>query len=178
MAPEEAGKSATRELFQRYCVKCHGTDGTGSLARKLQPAIPDFTAASWQARRKDAQLQASILDGKGDDMPSFRGKCKEDQVRDLVAYVRAFAPSKSKPGGEKTQEPISVGEFEKEVTRLLEEMDELKREFRERSQGSAGVGENEKVSGKKGEKGSGTGKKRGQKKRGQEPNDIRVSFGS
>jgi uncharacterized membrane protein/mono/diheme cytochrome c family protein len=114
------------QLFRQLCVKCHGADGSGSQARGLQPEIPDFTAASWHARRSDAQLQVSILEGKGQDMPSFGGKLNEDQARSLVTHVRAFAPAK--PGRKKQQEPISPAAFEEEFGRLQMEMDRLKAE--------------------------------------------------
>jgi uncharacterized membrane protein len=84
---------ADRALFQQHCVKCHGPDGTGSNARHRQPELPNFTDPAWQARRSDAQLLASILDGKGKDMPSWRGKISAEQARGLVADVRAFAPT-------------------------------------------------------------------------------------
>src|SRR5262249_45216258 len=88
--PTTAG-ARVGELFQQRWVKCHGADGTGKPARDRLPEIPDFTKPSWQARRDDAQLLASILDGK-DEMPSWRGKVSEEQARSLVAHVRAFAP--------------------------------------------------------------------------------------
>jgi mono/diheme cytochrome c family protein len=96
-APAAPGASPTRELFRKRCVKCHGTDGTGNKARGSMPDIPNFTDASWQRRRSDAQLMASILEGKETEMPSWRGKLSEEQVRSLVAYVRAFAPTNGKP---------------------------------------------------------------------------------
>src|SRR5438445_592196 len=65
---------AGRELFREHCVKCHGADGTGSPARDRLPEIPNFTDPAWQARRSEAQLLASILDGKGKEMPPFRDK--------------------------------------------------------------------------------------------------------
>jgi mono/diheme cytochrome c family protein len=74
-----------RELFRKRCAKCHGTDGTGSQARDRMAEIPDFTSAAWQAKRKDSQLIASILDGKGDDMPPGRGKISSEQARALAA---------------------------------------------------------------------------------------------
>jgi uncharacterized membrane protein len=73
-------------------VKCHEADGTGGRLRRSQPAIPNFTDPVWQARRRDAQLLASILNGKGAEMPPWRGKVSAEQARDLVATVRAFAP--------------------------------------------------------------------------------------
>jgi mono/diheme cytochrome c family protein len=132
-----AGTAATGELFRQLCVKCHGADGTGSTARSLQPEVPDFTVASWQARRGDAELQASILDGKGKDMPPFRGKVNEDQARDLVARVRAFAPTAGKPGPRQQQPAAPPSGFDGEWRRLEQEMDESKRQFPERGRGSA-----------------------------------------
>jgi mono/diheme cytochrome c family protein/uncharacterized membrane protein len=107
-ASAAAGNSAVRELFRKRCVKCHGSDGTGSPARDRLPEIPDFTKSSWQARRKDAQLLTSILDGK-DEMPSWRDKISEEQVRSLIAHVRAFAPHPGPPKGASPRPPGEGG---------------------------------------------------------------------
>lgn len=82
-----------RELYQHHCVRCHGVDGTGSRARRRQPEIPDFADPAWQGRRSDALLLKRILDGKGEQMPPWRGKVSEDQARGLVAFIRGFAPA-------------------------------------------------------------------------------------
>ena len=95
-APLAPGTPALGELFRKRCVKCHGADGAGNKARDRLPEIPDFTNVSWQARRTDARLLESILDGKGEDMPPVRGKISEQQARGLVAFVRAFAPTLGK----------------------------------------------------------------------------------
>jgi mono/diheme cytochrome c family protein/uncharacterized membrane protein len=100
-APAAEGTPAARDLFRQRCVRCHGADGTGSRVRRRQPEIPDFTDPAWQARRSDAQLLASILDGKGEEMPPWRGKISEEQARSLVAYVRAFAPTPAEPAEDK-----------------------------------------------------------------------------
>jgi mono/diheme cytochrome c family protein/uncharacterized membrane protein len=92
------GTSDVEDLFRRRCVKCHGADGTGNKARHRLPEIPDFTNPSWQARRDEAQLMASILDGKGEDMPPARGKVSDEQARGLVTYVRTFALATARPG--------------------------------------------------------------------------------
>jgi mono/diheme cytochrome c family protein len=104
--------AAAHELFLKRCVKCHEADGTGRKSRDRLAAIPDFTKAAWQARRSDAQLMASILDGKGDDMPSWRGKISQDQARALVAYVRSFVPSKGKPSHKEHDAPAPSGPME------------------------------------------------------------------
>jgi hypothetical protein len=107
-------------------------DGTGSPARGREPEIPDFTDPAWQARRSDAQLQASILDGKGPDMPTWRGKMSEDQARGLVAYVRAFAAPAESPGRAEP-EMSAPDRFEERYRRLEKQLEELKRKFRELS---------------------------------------------
>jgi mono/diheme cytochrome c family protein len=97
-APAAVGTVAVRELFQKHCAECHGADGTGKIAREGHPEIPDLTRASWQARRTDSRLLASILGGKGEEMPSWRGKITEAQARGLVDYVRSFARVKEGAG--------------------------------------------------------------------------------
>src|SRR5271157_446620 len=96
-APAAPEMRDVRELFRQHCTKCHGADGTGSQVRSCYPEIPDFTNAPWQARRADARLMASILDGKGSEMPPQRGRISEEQARGLVAHVRGFAPTREKP---------------------------------------------------------------------------------
>ncbi len=87
-------------LFRQFCMKCHGADGTGSGTRSLLSEIPDFTSGPWQERRTDARLMASILDGKGSEMPPQRGRISDEQARGLVAHVRGFAPTSVSGGQE------------------------------------------------------------------------------
>src|SRR5271157_1272426 len=136
-APAAPETPDMRELFRQYCGKCHGEDGTGGPARGLLPGIPDFTNASWQARRADTQLMSSILDGKGSGMPPQGGNISEEQVRGLVAHVRGFAPTREKPGqGE--QAGSAMASFDERFRLLQEQQDELRRQFRELSQASPG----------------------------------------
>ncbi len=136
-APAAPATPDVSELFRQICTKCHGADGTGSSARACLPEIPDFTSAPWQARRADARLMASILDGKGSDMPPQGGKISEEQARGLVAHVRGFAPTREKPGrGE--QAGRAMASFAERFRRLQEEQEELRRQYRELSQASPG----------------------------------------
>jgi mono/diheme cytochrome c family protein len=116
-----------QQQFQKFCARCHGRDGTGSPGRGTLAGIPDFTHVSWQDRRADAQLIASILDGKGKEMPSFSGKVEEDQARSLVRQIRHFASNRRAPGRAK-EDRSSPGSFEEEFRRLQQELEELKRE--------------------------------------------------
>jgi mono/diheme cytochrome c family protein len=117
LAPSTPGTPAFRALFGQRCAKCHGADGTGSPARDLLPEIPNFTTASWQAQRSDAQLLASILDGRGQGMPPVRGKIGAEQVRGLVAYVRSFASTPARSGQRQHEGPSSADPAEAEPLR-------------------------------------------------------------
>jgi mono/diheme cytochrome c family protein len=92
-SPVPADRShAASALYRRHCVSCHGQDGRGREARDALPSVPDFSSREWQVGRDDAQLTASILDGKGASMPAWSGRVGAEQARDLVALVRAFGP--------------------------------------------------------------------------------------
>jgi uncharacterized membrane protein/mono/diheme cytochrome c family protein len=93
-----ATSPAPETLFSQHCQKCHGADGTGSVARHLQPEIPDFTSARWQRGRTHAELLASVLDGKGSDMPAFRPKISLENAHALVAEARRFGVPPAQQG--------------------------------------------------------------------------------
>jgi mono/diheme cytochrome c family protein len=135
--PTSSPTRASRALFHQYCTKCHGADGTGSPARGSRPRIPDFTLASWQGQRTEAQLLVSILDGKGTQMPPWRGKISEEQTRGLATYIRAFDPSsgKSPPKGRE-----EAARFDERYRRLQQQLDELQKQFRNLVENSSPVG--------------------------------------
>jgi mono/diheme cytochrome c family protein/uncharacterized membrane protein len=114
--PESSG---TLELYGLHCAECHGAKGTGRPVRKTTPEIPDFTDASWQARRKDAQFLASILDGKGADMPGFRDDLGDEQAQALVDFVRAFAPGSSSTEQIRPEEVATSRDFTSKLIRWL-----------------------------------------------------------
>ncbi len=113
--------------FQRLCVKCHAADGKGTGIRESLPTLPDFTNTAWQGSRSDAHLVVSVLDGKGDGMPSFRDKVSRDQARHLVTFVRSFVPELVRQAGA-TQEL-----FESRFRQLEEEFEALRKQSRDLS---------------------------------------------
>jgi mono/diheme cytochrome c family protein/uncharacterized membrane protein len=130
------GSGEAAKSFEQHCVKCHGKDGTGKAAHRLFPEIPNFTASTWQAQRNDAQLLASILEGKGPDMPAWRGKINAREARDLIARIRAFAPTKGVPGKEKEKKSAPNGTVEEQFRRLEAKMSDLRKKFRQLSKPS------------------------------------------
>ncbi len=72
------------QVWGQRCVACHGANGQGTG----MAAVPNFASAAWQASRKDEELAASILHGRG-AMPKF--DLPEGTVKELVAAVRSLA---------------------------------------------------------------------------------------
>jgi mono/diheme cytochrome c family protein len=101
------GSEAAGQLYRQHCQRCHGDDGKGDGDQPGLPARPDFTRSAWQQQRSDAQLLASLLDGKGKSMPSFRDRLSEVQAKSLIAHLRAFAPGGSSAGATKQTAPTA-----------------------------------------------------------------------
>ena len=78
-------------LFNRYCIRCHGVDGRGVWDI---PGIPDFTDVRWQNYRSDAEIVRIIIEGRGAVMPQFRGALALDEAWGLAHYLRALFPAR------------------------------------------------------------------------------------
>ena len=96
--------------------------------RPVLPPIPDFTSTAFHKDHSNAQLVVSILDGKGQLMPATRGRITDDQVGDLVAFVRSFGPQSLISKSART---ASESEFEKTFRQLEEQWNALQREMQE-----------------------------------------------
>jgi mono/diheme cytochrome c family protein len=88
-----------RVLYTRLCARCHMADGQGGDRRGSRRGIPDFTDPAWQRSRTDAQFLNSILNGLGARMPAYGDRLSIAQARDLVVFVRTFAPGLTGPAG-------------------------------------------------------------------------------
>jgi cytochrome c oxidase cbb3-type subunit 3 len=81
-------------LFNWFnCVGCHANGGGG-----MGPALID---ADWIYGSEPEQIFSTIVEGRPNGMPSFRGRIADYQVWQLAAYVRAMAgmvPPDAVPG--------------------------------------------------------------------------------
>ena len=80
--------------FKAKCVLCHGDDGTGNtpLGKQLQAAnlhSPDVQ------KRTNAELQKVVHDGQT-NMPAFADQLSDQEITDVVKYVRTFKKSGKK----------------------------------------------------------------------------------
>jgi mono/diheme cytochrome c family protein len=77
--------------YKAKCAMCHGADGKGETATGKAMKVKDFASEEVQ-KMSDADLSDTISKGKG-KMPAYKTLTPE-QVKDLAAYVRAFAKKK------------------------------------------------------------------------------------
>jgi mono/diheme cytochrome c family protein len=92
-APPTAHMSS-EQLYRAYCLACHDIDGSGKIARKAMPDLPNFTDAEWQGAHTDAEFKQSILNGKGKFMLPMKDRLSPSDVDQVVAYLRDFRGGK------------------------------------------------------------------------------------
>ena len=102
VSADKASINSGKEIYNSYCIYCHGKDGTGSGKRAYLLDTPpaDFTAESFQ-QQSDGALLYKIYSGHK-DMPGFKkripgtkdaiegGFGKTRMPGDLVNYIRTF----------------------------------------------------------------------------------------
>lgn len=91
LGPPAKAQEAGAALYKAKCAACHGADGKGETATGKMMKVKDFASEEVQ-KMTDADLTAAITSGKG-KMPSYKA-LTADQVKDLVAYIRAFGKQK------------------------------------------------------------------------------------
>jgi len=74
-----------KRLFRWYnCSGCHGGGGGGGMGATLSDA-------GWRYGHEPAAIYATIVEGRPNGMPAFGGRIPDDQVWQLVAYVRSLS---------------------------------------------------------------------------------------
>jgi cytochrome c oxidase cbb3-type subunit 3 len=78
------GVAQGKRLYRWYnCGGCHANGGGG-----IGPPLMD---AEWRYGGEPVQIFQSIVQGRPNGMPSFGGHIPEDQVWQIVAYVRSMS---------------------------------------------------------------------------------------
>src|SRR2546425_367039 len=99
VAPARAADvAAGSKLSAERCARCHGKTGKGD-GEQLKKLNADVTPKDWtdkaaMAKLSDPDITKIIVEGgkgvgKSKIMPAYQGKLSDDQVADLVAYIRS-----------------------------------------------------------------------------------------
>lgn len=94
-AAKPANLAAGKATFQANCMICHGTTGRGDglAAAGLNPKPANFTDAARMSASNEARQFKTIRGGGASTglsaaMPAFEETLSDDQIRDVLAYVR------------------------------------------------------------------------------------------
>jgi mono/diheme cytochrome c family protein len=91
-APVETLAKA-KKLYNMDCAICHGDNGNGQtdLAKSMELKLDDWTDAKALADKQDSDLIKLIRNGKDKMPPEDAGRAKDDEVKELVVYIRNFS---------------------------------------------------------------------------------------
>lgn len=95
--PTAESQAKAKKMFAVDCEMCHGPSGTGKtdLAKDLQLSLQDWTDPKTLAAKSDGDIFDLIRKGK-DKMPAEdAARAKDDDVWNLVIYVRNLAKEHS-----------------------------------------------------------------------------------
>lgn len=80
--------------YAQQCASCHGQagDGRGPVGGALSPPPTDFTATAVPPHRGYVAIRdGGMAVGKAGTMPGFASAFSDQELHDLVVYIRAFA---------------------------------------------------------------------------------------
>jgi len=97
---------AQGKIYYRWfnCIGCHAQGGGGS-----GPALMD---ANWVYGKTPDDVFTTIMDGRPNGMPSFRGRIPEEQAWQIVAYVRSLSGLVSSDAATNRADTLSGGQPE------------------------------------------------------------------
>jgi mono/diheme cytochrome c family protein len=78
------------QLYRKYCVSCHGSDGHAKTSKGKYSHARDLTDAQWHEEVSDERIFNSIMNGrnKRGNMPAFNNKLNQKEAESLVDFVR------------------------------------------------------------------------------------------
>jgi len=97
-------KEEGKKYYTTSCSGCHGEsvkgDGPAAASLPVKPANHADCATMSQLSDKflfEIISKGGQAVGKSPFMPAWGNQLKEQQVRDVIAYIRSLAPTASKP---------------------------------------------------------------------------------
>jgi mono/diheme cytochrome c family protein len=90
VAVGDASTKAGQALYTKNCASCHGKAGLGDgvKARSLKQFPGDFSKADYQKQSDGDQFYKTKF-GR-DEMPKYDGKLSDDDIWNIVNYMRTF----------------------------------------------------------------------------------------
>ena len=91
--PSADSMAKARKVYELDCALCHGASGDGKsdLAKDMSLTLVDWTDPKTLAGLSDQNLIEVIRKGKGKMPPEDAARASNDEVKNLVLYIRKFA---------------------------------------------------------------------------------------
>ena len=83
-----ASAQSAQDLYKTKCQACHAADGSGNTPAGQKLGVHPFNSPE-VAKKSDEELFNNTRNGKN-KMPAFAGKLTDDQIKDLVKYIRSL----------------------------------------------------------------------------------------
>ena len=90
LAAGEANLSRGKQVYEKYCLACHGAQGRGDGATQFDPPVADLTSSEVLVK-PDSRLLRSIHDGRTNTaMDAWKTTLSDEAMRDVLAYILTF----------------------------------------------------------------------------------------
>lgn len=103
-AAQQGDVARGRALYLEHCASCHGKEGKGDGpdAKDLNPKPRNHTDGNYMNRLRDNYLFTVIKNGgqavgKSDQMSGWGNILADQDITDVIAYVRTLAKPPYKP---------------------------------------------------------------------------------
>jgi mono/diheme cytochrome c family protein len=93
----DKGQERAKELYGQECALCHGVSGNGKsdLASAMKLTLADWTDPKALANMNDQELFGIIRNGKGQMTAEPVGRAKDEEVKNLIVYIRSLSRQSS-----------------------------------------------------------------------------------
>jgi mono/diheme cytochrome c family protein len=83
--------ASARKIYSEKCVNCHKENGSGGvtvLDDGTKIKAPNFMSERLKKDADDDWIETIENGAKEDGMPAFKGKITDDEIKNLVKYIR------------------------------------------------------------------------------------------
>jgi cytochrome c oxidase cbb3-type subunit 3 len=102
--------SEGKRLYEWFnCAGCHAQGGGGAIG-------PPLMDDKWIYGSAPQNIFATIVEGRPNGMPSFRGRIPDKEMWQIVAYVRALSGQARKDAAPSRSDHLSTRPSEQEMT--------------------------------------------------------------
>ncbi len=82
-----------KKLYEKFCAQCHGLEGqpTAEMSDLFNPPVAPLNAFGYKYGNTLEGISASIKNGRGTAMLSFRDRLSQSQIEAVARYVESLS---------------------------------------------------------------------------------------